>query len=162
MEIKSKDVRVVPIADIEINPKNRNIHPPEQIDRLAKIINYQGFRNPVIISNRSGKLVSGHGRLLAAKALGMSVVPAIYEDFDDEDQEYAAGISENSIASWAELDLAAINIDIPELGPFDLDLLGLKDFTATPEFEPGTIDDQGKLDEKKPVECPACGHEFTT
>ena len=47
-------------------------------------------------------------------------------------------------------------------GPdFDLEMLGLKNFTIEPpNFEPGSLDDQGKLDEKKPVQCPNCGEQF--
>lgn len=162
MEIKAKKIEKELVSKIKPNPKNRNNHSKEQIERLCKIIMYQGFRNPLIISNRSGYLVAGHGRLLAAKELGIKEVPVIYQDFDDEDQEYTAAVSDNAISSWAELDLSGINADIPELGPFDIDLLGIKDFTVVPEFEPGTLEDQGKLDEKKPVECPNCGHKFTT
>lgn len=110
------------------NPKNRNQHSEEQIERLCKIIQYQGFRTPLIISNQSGQLVAGHGRLEAAKKLGMINLPVIFEDFENSDQEYAANVSDNSIGAWAELDLAGINADLADLGPFDIDLLGLKDF----------------------------------
>jgi DNA modification methylase len=44
--------------------------------------------------------------------------------------------SDNAIAMWAELDLKEINFDLSELGPFDIDLLGIKDFTVTPEEKP--------------------------
>ncbi len=128
--IQSKDIKFIHLNQIKPNPKNRNKHTKEQIDRLCKIIEYQGFRSPLIISNRSGLLVSGHGRLEAAKKLKLESVPVIYQDFEDEDQEYAAGVSENSIASWAELDLSGINEDIANLGPdFDLDYLGIENFT---------------------------------
>lgn len=147
--------------EIEPNPKNRNKHPPEQIERLQKIIEYQGFRIPVIVSNRSGRLVAGHGRFLAARALGMKEIPVIYQDFESDEQEYAAGVSDNSVALWAELDLSGINADVPDLGPdFDIDMLGIRDFTLDPNFAPGTEDEQGKLDEKKPVVCPNCGESF--
>jgi hypothetical protein len=132
-EIRSKDIKIVPIEQIIPNEKNRNKHSNEQIERLAKIIEFQGFRTPVIISNQSGLLVSGHGRLLAAKKIGLKELPVTYQDFDSTDQEYAAMVSENSIASWAELDLSGINADLGELGPdFDIDLLGLKNFHIEP------------------------------
>jgi ParB-like chromosome segregation protein Spo0J len=161
IQIQSKKIEFVPIGNIQPNKKNRNLHSEEQIDRLCQIIKYQGFRTPLIVSNRSGLLVAGHGRLLAAKKLGIETLPVLYQDFEDEDQEYAAQISDNAIASWAELDLAAINADIPNLGPFDIDLLGINGFTlGSPDFEPGTEDDQGQLDEKSPIECPKCHHLF--
>lgn len=127
--IRSKEIKLVSVKEINLNPNNRNGHSKEQIDRLAQIIAYQGFRNPVTISNRTGVLIAGEGRYLAAKQLGIKEIPAIYQDFESEEQEYAYGISDNSIASWSELDLAGINLDLGDLGPdFDIDLLGLKDF----------------------------------
>lgn len=130
---RAEEIKIVAIKDIIPNSKNRNNHPPEQIERLKKIIEYQGFRVPIIISNQSGRLVAGHGRLLAAKALGLEQVPALYQDFESDEQEYAAGISDNSVAAWAELDLSGINTDIGDLGPdFDIDFLGLKNFEIEP------------------------------
>jgi len=133
MEIRSKEITLVKVDDIKPNPKNRNIHSEEQIKRLAQIIDYQGFRDPLIISNLSGFLNSGHGRLEAAKLIGLTHVPVMYQDFENEDQEYASMVSENSIASWAKLDLSGINADLPDLGPdFDLDLLGIENFSLDP------------------------------
>lgn len=127
------EVKWISLFNIQPNPKNRNKHSEEQIDRLCEIIQYQGFRVPLVVSNRSGLLVAGHGRLLAAKKLKMDVVPVLYQDFDSEEQEYAAQVSDNAIASWAELDFAGINADLPALGPdFNLNWLGLKGFELEP------------------------------
>lgn len=139
--IRSENIQLVRLDSIRPNPKNRNDHSQEQIERLAKIIEFQGFRNPLIVSNRSGYLIAGHGRLLAAKKLGMEVVPAMFQDFETEEQEYAAGVSDNSVASWAELDLKGIHLDLGELGPFDLDLLGIKDFQFEPDPEKNNGDE---------------------
>lgn len=136
-----KEIKWVPINEIKPNKKNRNSHSEEQIKRLADIITYQGFRTPLIVSNRTGLLVAGHGRLLAAKQLSLKSVPVSYQDFDSEEQEYAAGISDNAIASWSELDLSGINQDIPELGPdFNLEMLGIKDFVLEPADKYGDKD----------------------
>lgn len=136
-----KEIKWVPINEIKPNKKNRNSHSEEQIKRLADIISYQGFRTPLIVSNRTGLLVAGHGRLLAAKQLSLKSVPVSYQDFDSEEQEYAAGVSDNAIASWSELDLSGINQDIPELGPdFNIDMLGIKDFVLEPADKYGDKD----------------------
>lgn len=127
--IHSKEIQVVPIKEVKVNPKNRNKHHPDQIERLAKIIEYQGFRNPIIVSSRTGLVVAGHGRLQAAKKMKLKEVPVMVQDFDNEAQEYACMVSDNAIAAWSELDLSAINTDIGDLGPdFDVDLLGIKGF----------------------------------
>lgn len=130
IEIRAKDIRMVKLANVRPNPKNRNQHPDEQIARLAQVYRYQGFREPIIISNQSGLLVCGHGRILAAKLAGLLEVPAMYQDFESPEQEYAHATADNALPAWAELDLAGINTDVPDLGPdFDIDLLGIRDFT---------------------------------
>lgn len=115
-------------TELKAHPRNRNSHPSEQIERLAKILEYQGWRYPVNVSKRSGFIVTGHGRVQAAIKLGCTV-PVVFQDFDSDEQEYAAVQSDNAIASWSELDLAKINLDLAELGPdFDIDLLGIEGF----------------------------------
>lgn len=132
-QIQAKSVKLVPIDEIAPNPKNRNKHSPEQIERLADIIKYQGFRAPLIVSNRTGLLVAGHGRLMAAKKLGLKQVPVMHQDFESDEQEYAAQVSDNAIASWAELDLSGINTDLSDLGPdLNIDLLGIRGFSLDP------------------------------
>lgn len=159
MENKVKEVHQVAIDEIKLNPKNRNKHPKDQIERLCNIIKYQGFRNPLIISNRSGVLVAGHGRLLAAKKLKLKTVPVTYQDFDSEEQEIAAGVSDNAIALWADLDLEGINTDIPDLGPdFDIDLLGIKNFKIDIAENEGLTDPDSVPD--TPKESPVCRGEL--
>jgi 16S rRNA G966 N2-methylase RsmD len=125
--------KLVALGDLKSHPKNRNKHPDDQIDRLAKVIAYQGWRYPVKVSKRSGFVTSGHGRIEAARLNGWTHVPVNFQDYESDEQEYADVQSDNAIASWAELDLSGINADIGDLGPdFDLDLLGIKDFVIEP------------------------------
>jgi DNA modification methylase len=144
MQIQAKEIQLVDIDSLVLNPKNNNKHPKEQIDRLAKLIQYQGFRNPVVVSKRTGFVLAGHGRIEAAKIAGLKEVPAMFQDFDNEAQEYAYLTSDNAIALWAELDLSAVNTEMLDLGPdFDIDLLGIKDFVIEPieKFEPQSDED---------------------
>jgi ParB-like nuclease domain len=143
--------------DLKPHPKNRNEHPKEQIDRLCKILKYQGWRYPVKVSKRSGFITSGHGRVLAAIELSLEQVPVSFQDYESEDQEYADVIADNSIASWSELDVSQISLDVKELGPdFDVDLLGLKDFVpglSEKEFDPSITTES----DKEQKTCPHCG-----
>lgn len=145
IEIKCSYKKLVPIQDLKPHPRNRNKHPKEQIDRLAKIVKYQGIRSPIKVSNLSGYITAGHGRLDVFKKLKLKEVPVDFQDYENEEQEYADIQADNAIASWAELDLSGINADVPELGPdFDIDLLGIKDFALEPaeKFAPGCDDDE--------------------
>jgi DNA modification methylase len=136
---------MVPISELAPHPKNRNSHPKEQIDRLAAILKYQGWRYPVKVSNLSGFITSGHGRLEAARLNGWKEVPVSFQDYADEDQEYADLTADNAVASWSELDLSGINTDLADLGPdFDLDMLGIRDFVLEPaeKLEPQCDEDE--------------------
>jgi hypothetical protein len=85
------------------NPRNPNQHPKKQIELLAKIIQSQGWRAPVTVSNRSGFVVRGHGRLQAALLLGCQV-PVDRQDYATEAEEWADLIADNRIAELAEID----------------------------------------------------------
>lgn len=168
MQIKSKEIQIVDIDSLIPNPKNNNKHPPEQIERLSKLIEYQGFRNPLVVSNRSGFVLCGHGRIEAAKKAGLKQVPVMFQDFENEAQEYAYLTSDNAIASWAELDLSAVNTEMLDLGPdFDVDLLGIKDFAIEPieKFDLDYSDKNKEIDTDNfgndlEHQCPKCGFEF--
>ena len=141
--IDIKSPKIIP------HPDNMNKHPKEQIERLAKLIQYQGQRHPIIISKRSGFIVAGHGRWEAMKLLAKTdnwdQIAVDYQDFESEAQEYAFMTSDNAIAEWAELDLSAVNTKMLDLGPdFDVDLLGIKDFVIEPieKFEPQADEDE--------------------
>jgi hypothetical protein len=114
------------------NPKNANRHSIEQIERLAKIIDFQGQRSPVVISNLSGFIVKGHGRLEAIRLLNKhnpekwNKVAIDFQDYLSEAQEYADLVADNEIARWAELDLHKVMFDLKEIDLGDIDLLGLE------------------------------------
>ena len=134
-EIKAQNIEMVSVDELIPHPKNMHTHPQEQIDRLCKIIEYQGFRTPLTVQKSTNLIVTGHGRLMAAKQLGMDKVPVSYQEFESEEQLYAHIVADNAIGkdTWASLDLSQINTDILELGPeLDIDMLGLKDFTVDP------------------------------
>lgn len=79
--------QLVPIEELRPNPRNSNKHPDGQIDLLAKAIKYFGWRHTILVSKRSGLIVAGHGRLLAAQKLGLPLVPVDYQDFASDADE---------------------------------------------------------------------------
>lgn len=138
-------VEWVDVDTLSPNPRNPNRHSKAQIKRLSELIKYQGWRLPIIVSKQSGNVVAGHGRLDAARVLGVREVPVTYQDFVSPEVEYAFLVSDNAIHNWSELDLSSINSFVPELGPdFDIELLGLKDFTieVADKLPPGCDEDE--------------------
>lgn len=107
------------------NPRNPNKHPKDQITALAKIIKRQGWRHPIVVSNRSGFVVKGHGRLLAAKELNAEYVPVDFQDYESEASEYADLMADNKIQEFSELDMkmsAEILQDIKDSGDIELEM----------------------------------------
>ena len=117
---------LVDIHKVIENPKNPNKHSALQIERLAKIIDYQGQRSPIVVSVRSGFITKGHGRLMAIRKLGWDKVAVDYQDYESEAQEYADIVADNAIAEWAELDMALVTEEIKLLEDFDIELLGVE------------------------------------
>jgi ParB-like chromosome segregation protein Spo0J len=116
----------VEIEKVTGHPRNPNRHGDEQIALLAKIIQNSGWRNPICVSNRSGFVIKGHARLMAARVLGVTHVPVEYQDYDTEAAEYQDMIADNRIAELAERDMGIIKELLEELekGANDMDLTG--------------------------------------
>lgn len=149
MEIKSKEIKIVDIDLLVENPKNNNIHPDDQIERLSKLIKHTGFRNPLVVSNRSGFVLCGHGRIAAAKKAGLKELPVIYQDFNDEAEEYSYMTADNAIHNWSSIDFGKVNSEMLDFGPdFDIDLLGIREFSIEP-FEKFEMEDELKEDMNK-------------
>lgn len=89
-------------------PRNPNTHPDRQIAALAEIIRAQGWRNPIVVSNRSGYIVAGHGRLAAALLLNETQVPVDRQDFENDAAEWAHIIADNRIPELAQSDEGAL------------------------------------------------------
>lgn len=93
---------IVPTSDVIPNEKNPNQHPDSQIELLASIIKATGWRNSITVSKLSGLVVSGHGRLEAAKKAGLKEVPVEYQSFQSMAEEIASLTADNRIAELAE------------------------------------------------------------
>lgn len=157
MEIKCVFTECVNLNDLKPNPLNKNKHPEKQIKRLAKLFEYHGIRHPIIVSLRSGYIVAGHGRLEAAKLLGLSQFPVDYQGFDSDESEYAFLQADNAIALWAELDVESIKVDVKSFkDSFDVDWLGIKDFKL---FESDKKEEE-KKESSSLIQCPHCGESF--
>lgn len=123
--IKCAYTDMVPIGDLKPHPKNPNRHPPKQIAVLARLIRRVGMRQPITVSNLSGYIVRGHGRLEACKALKMPKVPVDFQDYADEAEEMADLLADNRIPELAELDLASAWESLDKIaGSFKLEDLG--------------------------------------
>lgn len=123
--------KIIPVRELKPNPKNPNRHPGDQVELLAKVIEMQGWRQPVKVSARSGFIVSGHGRYEAALLLGCPV-PVDIQDYPSEAEELADLLADNRIAEMAEMDeevLAEVFAVIDE-SELSMDITGYTDEVA--------------------------------
>jgi len=121
-------IELVPVGRLEPYTGNPMIHPDSQVRELANAIKAFGFRQP-IIADINGVIIAGHGRLLAAKMLGMESVPVIYVSDLTEDQIAALRIADNKIARKSTYDLEILSDEVSKLvqAGFDTELTGLND-----------------------------------
>jgi ParB-like chromosome segregation protein Spo0J len=163
-------IETLPTADLIPYARNSRTHSEEQVAQIAGSIREFGFTNPVLIDAENG-IIAGHGRVLAAGKLGLKSVPCIRLAHLTETQKRAYIIADNKLALNAGWDEEMLGLELADLreADFDLGLLGFDaeeiEAALNPQelnFEPGTEDDQGKMDEKNPIECPHCHKFFTT
>lgn len=157
MIVKCAHTDLVDLDLLVPNPRNTNKHSAAQIKLLAKIMNHQGWRNPIVVSTRSGFMTKGHARLEAARLNGWTQAPVDRQHYLTEADELADMIADNKIAELAESDEMRIQGIAMELGDsFDFDLFGIPDFRITgidqldPEKDQDEIPAPPKVAKTKP------------
>ncbi|MGQ3486345.1 site-specific DNA-methyltransferase [Roseovarius pacificus] len=123
-----------PLTDLKPDPRNARTHPKRQIDQLQASMREFGFTNP-ILADPEGGIIAGHGRLIAARALGMTEVPVIELSGLTDAQKRALRLADNKIALNAGWDLEILQLELAELSAIDVDI----DPTLT-GFSTGEID----------------------
>jgi len=129
-------IRNMPVSQIRRNPRNARTHPKTQIRQIANSIREFGFRNPILVDENS-VILCGHGRLLAAQQLGMTLVPAIMISDLSEAKKRALCLAENRLYEGGGWDREMLAVEIPEVmealreQEIDVAVLG---------FEPAEID----------------------
>lgn len=128
MTIHCSHDQLVPVSDLKPHPKNPNTHSAAQIAALAAVIEGNGWRAPITVSNRSGFITRGHGRLEAAILLGVEQVPVDFQDYASEQDELADMVADNRLSELCEIDQARLVDVLKELQAAGHDI-GLAGFT---------------------------------
>jgi DNA modification methylase len=118
-------LEMMPLASLAPYAANARQHPPEQVAQLAASIAEFGFNVRVLVDD-AGVLIAGHGRVLAAKALGLEEVPAIRLGHLTEAQARAFRLADNQLALTSTWDDALLAAELRALrtDEFDLGLIG--------------------------------------
>jgi DNA modification methylase len=124
----AKRIELRPIDGLLPYVRNPRLHSDAQVAQLAASMAEFGWTNPVLVDGKGG-VIAGHGRLLAARKLGLDQVPVIELAHLTETQKRAYIIADNQLslnASWDE-DLLRVELDALREADFDLDLTGFSD-----------------------------------
>ena len=117
-----------PLDSLVPYARNARTHSEAQVAEIAGSIREFGFTNPVLIAE-DGTLIAGHGRVLAARLLGMDTVPTITLTGLSDSQRRALVLADNRIALNAGWDEALLSLELTDLkeAGFDLGILGFED-----------------------------------
>lgn len=185
--VDSDSLRVdyLPLLALKRAPRNPKDH---DLGALSQSFQRFGFVSPVVMDDRTGQLVAGHGRLdgllqrqragepppkgIRADEHGAWHVPVVrgWASQSDVDAEaYLLADNQMTIAGgWIDAELLMLMRDLDKDAEglagtgFDRDDLNeLLRRVEGPTFPPASEDEQGRLDKGSPITCPSCGHEWT-
>jgi DNA modification methylase len=141
------------VADLIPYAANSRTHSDAQVAQIAASIKEFGWTNPILIDD-DNTIIAGHGRLLAARKLGLEEVPAIILDHLTKAQQRALVIADNQLALNAGWDMNMLKAEIEDLNleNFNLELLGFDDDFLDGLLE--TAPSGGKTDEDAVPEVP--------
>ena len=106
-------IEYVPIGSIKKYERNAKLHPAEQVEQIKKSIEEFGFNDPIAVWH--GTIVEGHGRLMAAEQIGMTVVPVIRLDELTDEQRRAYMLVHNKTTMNSGFDDDLLKLEISEL-----------------------------------------------
>ena len=152
-------------AELRRNPRNWRTHPRAQQDALAGVLTEVGWAQGVVVNERTGHLVDGHARVDLAVARKEPAVPVVYVDLSAEEEAKVLATFD-PLGAMAGADRERLERLLEEVTTDDAALrqtlhdLAEHEGISPPDFQPVGLEEQDRLDERRVVSCPACGHEF--
>ncbi len=128
------EIENLPLSVLRPFARNARTHSPKQIAQIAASIREFGFNNPILI-DRDGEIIAGHGRVAAAKKLGLETVPCVRLEHLSEAQKRAYILTDNRLAEKAGWDREILAIELQHLTEIEVDF----DVTVT-GFEMAEVD----------------------
>src|SRR3954471_407856 len=119
--MRTMDVEAMPVTSLRPYAGNARTHSKKQIRQIAKSIERFGFTNPVLVSD-DDEIVAGHGRVEAAKLLGLKSVPALRLSHLSAAERRAYVLADNKLAQNAGWDREMLAIELQALIDLDFDV----------------------------------------
>ncbi len=155
-------MQIEQLAITALRPYERNsrTHSKDQINKVAASIKEFGFTNPVLIAD-DNTIIAGHGRVEAAKQLGLETVPVLRLAHLTPEQIKAYVIADNALAELAGWDNSLLigELEDLQLTGFDITLLGIDSLEKLLSTDLGQIPESGsEVEREVTVTCPKCGY----
>ncbi len=150
------------------SPFNWRRHAACQQNAMVSLLSDLGWLSPIVVNETTGAIINGHMRTELALRHGIPRIPVAWVTLSEADEKKAI-LTFDSIGDMASADtdaLAALIHD-PDTNTSDAALMQMLSALAQdhgivpPDFVPAGIEQQGRLDQKKPIVCPHCGESFT-
>lgn len=180
VKFTAEKIEIWPIDDLVPYARNAKKHPPEQVAQIAASMREFGFTIPVLVAE-DGTIIAGHGRVLAAKEIGLAEVPVIVAHGWTDEQRRAYTLADNKLSENGEWDEDLLKIELGDLRDdgFAIDLIGfdtkdldrLLDFAGTEgNTDPDETPEPEEVVVSKPgdiwllgayYECESCGKKYS-
>ena len=118
---EKRTVEMLKVVDLFPYENNARTHSDLQIDKICDSIKEFGFVNPVLIT-KDNMIVAGHGRIMAAKRLGIENVPCLRVENLTETQIKAYILADNKLSEFAGWDMNLVGLELGELEADDFDI----------------------------------------
>ena len=143
-----QEIKTVYIAVDDLNPYDRNArkHGTDDVQAIVESIKEFGFNDPIGVWGDKNTIVEGHGRLLAAKLLGMKYVPCIRLDHLTDEQRRGYALAHNKTAELSKWDDGMLDIELGDITDIDMSLFGFDAKTELPPI-PTNLDAEENADE---------------
>jgi DNA modification methylase len=121
MSLSAPQIELLPPASLRPYPGNARRHSKKQVRQIAESIRRFGFTNPVLISDQ-GEIIAGHGRVMAAKELGLTSVPTVRLSHLSAEERRAYVLADNKLALNAGWDTEILAIELQALVDLEFDV----------------------------------------
>ena len=137
--VKIPVAKMIKLSECKVHPTNVKEHPEKQIKNLMQLIEWVGFKDPIVL-DKTNTVRAGHGRLIAAERLGMKEIPYVLLEGLTKAQMDLFIFMDNQIneSPWIKENVQLILKDIPkkDLEMFDLNWDGVRDPNIKDETQP--------------------------
>lgn len=156
------EVVKVPTEELVEYASNAKLHPAEQVDQIVASIEEFGFNNPILAwHNDDGQpeIVAGHGRLMAARKLGLEELPVVFLDHMNEEQRRAYILVDNKLTMNSDFDFDLLISELSNISGIEMQDFGFE--VAAFDFNWDDVADISESNYEEPerdyLRCPKCG-----